>query len=176
MDWPAWIGATAAVATLAYLTWAIGHAKRALADGRKTRHGQLILDIGTAWSSPEIGESRELLAQRSGPGMVALVDSLFGPNPLHAPAQRATALDEYTRLARLPYLIELIGVLALEDAITSRVVYTLWAGGILGAWEGWEEAVRQLRIHQKEYEAYVNFEWIANQMKAIHRERREPPD
>ena len=77
--------------------------------------------------------------------MVALVDSLFGPNPLHAPAQRATALDEYTRLARLPYLIELIGGLALEDAITPRVVYTLWAGGIPGAWEGWEEAVRQLR-------------------------------
>ena len=130
-----------------------------------------MLDIGTTWSSREIARSKELLGTHSTPGITALVDSLWGPTPIRDPKARQAALEEYFELARWPNLIQLIGGLAVEDAITPRAIYSLWGGGILSAWDGWEQPIRQLRNYQNEYEAYVNFEWIANQMKAIHRER-----
>jgi 4-amino-4-deoxy-L-arabinose transferase-like glycosyltransferase len=192
IDWPGWVGALTALATLVIVALSVRYARNALEDARKTRHGQLILDIGTTWSSAEIGESRELLAKWSDPGIAALVDELWGPTVAiddprrfdwraqraraRAHRRRNDALNEYFRLVRLPNLIELIGGLAVEGAITPRAVYTMWGGGILGAWDGWEEAVRQLRIHQNEAEAYANFEWIATQLRAIHAQRTPGAD
>jgi hypothetical protein len=163
INWPAWIGAVASVLTLIYLMWAVRNAKGALADARSTRHGQLILAINKQWASSDVQESRELYRTIGEAGIVGLVTSLFDTVKTPDPGDIA----QYLKLTIWANLVETIGVLESEGAITSDAVYKMWGAGILDAWAAWDEAIVPLRQYNRGRETYVHFERLARSIAKI---------
>jgi hypothetical protein len=165
-DWPAWItlGVVLVTAVLALL---------ALVDARRTRHGQLVVEILRDWSTREAEEAHALHGELTEDKLVALTDRLFKP-PRTRPSTEELEKDltTWNQLVRLANLVEALGVLASEKAIASKTVYKMWGGPILEAWPKWDEAVKRLRRYVEEPDQFQYFEEIAVKMRRISRKRK----
>jgi hypothetical protein len=182
IEWPAWISAGAAVATLVIVAVTAGFALAGLRDARRTRHAQLVIELSSRWDDPEIIRSASLAAEYTPAGIVALLERLYSPRPKQRGwrhrRKRERALAVYFNVFLYANLLESIGTLLEEEAISAKVIYRLWGAEIIGAWEDtFEEPVRFLRTKQQDQGIYRSFEELAGAMAPLHaaRPRAETP-
>lgn len=81
-----------------------------------------------------------------------------------APLKRED-VDLYSKLELWPGLIDTIGVLYDEGAISADVVYKMWGPEFISAWEAWATAVEKLRDLDRTPVAFRYFEQIAALMR-----------
>jgi hypothetical protein len=165
-DWAAWItaGATVFIAIgTAVLAGGVLVALWGLGDARKTRYGQLITDLSSRWDSPNMIESIMGYSAHGPDGVVNLIERLYPPPG--GPAITRQDLSLYYILGRWPSLIEAIGVLHAQGAISSEVVYAMWGPGIVSAWSLWEEPVKRLRELEGYPGSFFYFEKLAGLMR-----------
>jgi hypothetical protein len=170
IDWPAWVAAGATVLTLVVLAATARYAYRSaraglgsLEDARRSRHAQLILALDQQWGSPSIIASMKLYGKYTDRGLGDLVERMFGPNQ-RQPTDKE--LSDYESLAAAANLVETIGVLCEEGAITHEVIYKVWGGSIVYVWRAWQDAVANLRRYLDEADAFVHFERTGRAMEA----------
>jgi hypothetical protein len=172
VDWPAWVSAGATVATCLVIGLTAFFAWRALRDARLTRHGLLITEIMRDWTQPTVIEANHLHSSYGGTKIAELVKIMFAPG--EEPEQKD--IDDWAQLALVANLIETLGVLASEKAVTAEVVYKMWGGAILTAWPKWEEAIGLLRKYDNEPDTFIYFEAIATDIRRIRDEHRLAAD
>lgn len=114
---------------------------RALDDVKKTRHAQLMLSMREQWTQPTMVDAMELYGKYDNAAIQDLVRSLFLEEETGTDAE----LDTYHKLVSWPNLIEVVGVLWSEGAISTEAVYKMWGGSILRIWQAWEPTLPQLR-------------------------------
>jgi hypothetical protein len=171
LDWPAWITAAAAVAGLAvavvtagFLYLSTRSALDGVAEGRRTRYGQLITDLQQQWSDPATVRSIALQASYQPEKLADLAAALFGSGS-GAPEQAQR--DDWSTLVLLANLVESMGVLVDEEVISNELVYKMWGGGVMQAWRTWEPAVLTLRALDGEPDTFEYFQELAEAMLAI---------
>lgn len=137
-DTPVWVlaGATIAVAIGAFA------ALISIIDARKTRNGQLLVELSSRWDDPTVLESASLSRVFGPVRKTKLVEELWSPGVTeHEPKQ----MDDWLKLSVFPNLIEAFGVLWSEGIVSERVFYKNWGGLIALAWDEWKEPVYRLR-------------------------------
>jgi hypothetical protein len=183
IDWAAWIaaggaivGAGAAVVAAVVIVKTARYARESLDDAKKTRHAQLVTDLSRRWDDPEIIESSSLGAQHASAGILEVINRLYSPPPKRAGwryrRSRQKDLDLYFRLFLWPNLLESIGCLLAEGAISETVVSRLWGAEIVGGWETFEAPVNRLRELQRDLGIYDYFENLAERMVPLYEARR----
>lgn len=155
-DWPAWITAI----STAVLAIGVGAALYSLWEARRTRDGQLVTDLARRWEAPEMMEAIVEFADHGPTGISQLLDRLYPADPL-APLASTGDRELAYKLFRWPTLIDTIGVLASEKAISSEVVYKMWGPQIVYAWAVWAEPVQRLRDLEGLSITYRYFEELA---------------
>lgn len=169
IDWPAWISAVAAAATLVIVVATAIFAVVGLLDARRTRHAQLVLSLNDQWKSPAILASREMYWTYSSPtAIVKLVEKVHGPDEPRATEQEQ---EDYEALSATPNLIELIAVLRSDKAITTDLVYRMWGGDILSIWFYWENAVPTLQRLTREPDLLRGFVVLCSDIQKMFTER-----
>lgn len=141
----------------------------AVRDAKRTRHGQLIVSLNEQWRSQPILDSLDLYGTYTNEDIAALAALLFDPDERPAkPEEVAT----YGKLAAAANLIETIGVLCEEQAITYEVVYKLWGGQIVQTWKPWEDVFQNVRGMLGEDDFLIYFDRLGREMVA---RMPEPP-
>jgi len=161
----AWITAGATVGgTLILLATAI-LALRSLADAKRTRHGQLVVELSRRWEAPELRATLQEYGRIQNAGITQLIDKLFGGQQTASKQD----LDDFNTLAAYPNLIDTIGVLESEGVIDSRLIRKLWGPLIVSQWRGWEQAVDHVRKYdnQDAEATYRYFESLAKEMMRL---------
>jgi hypothetical protein len=144
--------------TAIYIYRSAQNALLALEDARKTRHAELVTDLSRRWDEPLIAESRKLFGKKTAEELVEVVNEFYvtGDND-----------DEYYKLTAWPNLIETIGVLESDGAISPEVIHQMWGGGIIVAWAGWCDAIQALRERAERPTTYLNFGRLAEMMEGM---------
>lgn len=117
-------------------------------------------DLARRWSEPAALESRILFSEYGLKRLAELVERIYRDSP----ASRDD-LDAFWTLSAFPLLIEQIGVLHAERAISSRVVYRMWGPQIAAAWQAWREPVTRMRELEGRTGMYASFEGLAREMQ-----------
>jgi hypothetical protein len=168
LEWATWVLAGATLLAALILGISAFLARDALGDARRTRHGQLIVDIDRRWAEPAMVESLRLHGTHGNKGITKLVEELFGGTTTPSKDD----LDEFFKLKRIPDLIEMIGVLQSEEVLSARIIHKLWGPTIVSIWTAWRDAVTELRKHDEQdaEESYLYFKNVAAEMLRIDKE------
>lgn len=147
-DWATIMTAVTTLATLVALVVTAVLAWRALADGRRTRHGQLLIDLLSLWADPRVSHST-LMAIGLGPEGVSsrtkeLIVAMRASESMEPLKSRADA-EEFATLWHTPNLIESMGVLESEGAISAVAINKMWGPQIVQTWNTWERPIHALR-------------------------------
>ena len=160
-DWAAWATAiaTAVTATILFATAMV--AGFALRDAKRTRHGQLITDIWARYDEPEILASRREYPLHGPQGISDLIERLWSDDPTN------DDIVLYDQLSRWPALIEMLGVLYDEKALTLDVIAKAWGIHIIDAWRVWEKPTKKLRTLAKTEVVFVYFELLSRDLAGL---------
>lgn len=164
LEWATWVLAGGSLLAAAILGATALLARGALEDAKRTRHGQLVIELSGRWNSELIVKPLRLMGEVTDDEIVALVDKLYGPS---GDASDEADLETFTTLAAVPELIEMIGVLASEGVISIAVINKMWRSRIVNTWEAWRPAAAKLRAHTMHPHNYEYFEWLAGQLKKL---------
>jgi hypothetical protein len=129
-------------------------------DARRTRHATLMADLARRWSEPAAVESRLLFGEYGSENLAELIERVYANN-----LTTSDDLNAFWKLSAFPMLIEQIGVLHAERAISSRVVYRMWGSSIAADWDSWRDHVRRLRELERRSGVYTFFERLAGEMR-----------
>jgi hypothetical protein len=143
-------------------------ARGALADAKRTRHGQVVVELARQWSEAPMLESRLRFAEISNAELLALVQKMFG-GPV---ATTTPEIERYLELARLPDLIETIAALESEGVVSTRLIHKLWGSVIVNQWLGWRDAIFEIRKHDEQDAegSYLYFQRLAAAMRRLDSE------
>jgi hypothetical protein len=173
---PNWTDVTIAVAT-AIAALIVGatawFARNQLKDAQRTRHSQLVLALDNQWKA--IAPSLNLYWKYPRDELAELVERLHGSAQRDVSAQE---LADYEKLKEAVNLVETIGVLRADKALTTEVIYRTWGGTIYALWLSWETALPKLRKHLGEPDTLRGFEAVALDIAGQMAERapgRRPP-
>jgi hypothetical protein len=166
--WAAWVAAMAAVITMIIVGIAAWFALQGLDDARKTRHAQLILSLNQQWASQGLADAFELFWKYSSSGTVTeLIDNVHGPEePTGTEEEKRQFQQDYQTLSAAPNLVETIGVLREDGALTTDVIYRMWAGEIASIYSYWEDALPKLRSHLDEPDLLSHFRALSLDIRA----------
>jgi hypothetical protein len=143
IHWAEWVtaGATVTLAAFGLFAW------MAFKDARRTRHGQLGLELAKRWDGAEAVESFKLQTRFKSEGITALIELLFDPpeGKVWELEELNAELDRYYALAHWPNLLETVGVLWASKVVSIEFVYRMWGPGITSTWEVWEAPINRLR-------------------------------
>ncbi|MDQ3821680.1 MAG: DUF4760 domain-containing protein [Actinomycetota bacterium] len=167
--WPQWIESLATAGTFLVVVATGVVAYRALNDARETRHGQLITELMRDWTEPAAVAAHALHGRVTEKRIEELVTKAYGPSGGEATADE---LHELETLMRIANLIEALGVLVSEKAITTELVYKMWGGAVLTAWPKWDNPIRLLREYDNEPDTFEHFEKLAEAVQRISDERK----
>lgn len=144
--------------TAVYIYRSAQNALLTLEDARKTRHAELVTDLSRRWDEPLIEDSRKLFGRVTSEELVEIVNEFYdtGEND-----------HVYYKLIAWPNLIETIGVLESDGAISPEVIHQMWGGGIIVAWAGWCDAIQTLRDRAERPTTYLNFGRLAEMMEGM---------
>jgi len=161
-------GATAVLALAAIAALAV--ALNTLGDATRTRHAALVTDISRRWGEPEATESRLLFSQYSDSALLALIDRIYDPARPQFPSalqrtQRAADLVAFGKLLVQPTLIESLGLLEKEGAISRGVIYELWGPPIVSTWMAWRTPIRAMRDAENREGVFACFYNLASEMR-----------
>lgn len=151
-----------AIAT-AVLAVGVFFALLGLWDARKTRDGQLVIDLARRWNEQDTVESKVAFSVEGPTKIIALMQRAYEPEG-DQPASEVD-LAQFWVLTRWPNLIETIGVLHKHGTLSTRVVYRMWGAGILYAWTVWEEPVKELRRLDRSPDTFQYFEQVGAAMR-----------
>ena len=101
--------------------------------------------------------------------LAELVERIYGADP-----PSGDDVETFWQLAAFPMLLEQIGVLHAERAISTRVVYRMWGAGIAAAWESWKDTIVRIRTLERRKGVYEAFEELAGTMRAEIEKREKP--
>lgn len=161
---PDWAAKMAALATLVLAIAAV-IALASLGDARRARHAQIILDLSRRWDEPIATESRELEGDYDVAGILSLIESVYKPPAGATVAAQKAGVAVFFKLQASLNLMETIGVLYAEDAISGRVIFRLWGASIVQTWDRWDQPIRRMRDLEKRLGIYRYFELLARDMK-----------
>jgi hypothetical protein len=181
--WLGWVGhadtetsiwtmvlALAGVASLVVVVRTARTAVSALADAKKTRHGQLVTDLSRRWDESLLVESQDFYSEIGPRGIIELADRVNVPrsvknafSPEQADGYRKDVAD-FNKLLLFPSLLDTIGVLVDEDVIDAEVVYKLWGPVIALTWRTWSSPVDELRTAWGRPSAYRYFQSVGEAM------------
>lgn len=174
-DWLAWASLILTAVTVVVLSVSAGFILNGIKDSRRTRHGQLVVDLTRRWDEPLVVESLQMLGAYENEELVALVKRLYddeGSEPTE------DDLKAYSTLAAAPNLIDMIGVLESERVITAELVYKMWGPLIADTWLGWRDAVTELQktdYLQPANPSYAYFKRIAETMAKVETAKSGKP-
>lgn len=155
------------------LALGVGLALLSFRDARKTRDGELVLELSRRWNEPETAESRLAYSKKTPTELANLADTLYpadGPPATPPPPEDVKA---FQILVRWPVLIEAIGVLSDHGSISPDAVFKMWGYSIASAWETWQPAVRILRERATYPGTFQYFQAIAEDMQSEARKRKK---
>ncbi|MFY9579560.1 MAG: hypothetical protein WAQ33_09570 [Gaiellaceae bacterium] len=109
-------------------------------------------------------EARILAREYGSPGTLKPVEALWGP--LVTKPNPADVEDWY-KISVFPNLMETLGVYVSDGLISEELVYKLWGGAIVSAWQQWANPIYRLRILSKTQEVWVYFEYLNARMAAL---------
>lgn len=135
-----------------------------LADARRTRHAQIVTDLSTRWDEPMIKDSRTRNAAMSADEIFNLAVRAYLPM---GSAGRDQARTEFFELWPWLNVIETIGALNREGAISDKTVFRMWGMSVAEAWDKWEEPVALMRVEARRRGIYRNFEELATKMRKL---------
>jgi hypothetical protein len=160
-DWPAWItaGGTAIVAAFALVALA------SLRDARRTRHAAIVTDLSRRWDEPDATEARRRSGDYEPRALVELVERIYKPPPTATDKEKLEDVEELFRLGRWLNLLETVGVLYTERALSRKVIFKLWGGQIASHWERWREAI--LLMRRLERRPGIYFQQVAERMRPM---------
>lgn len=152
------------------LALGVGLALVSLWDSRRTRDGELVLELSRRWNEPETVASRRAFSEKKPAEVVALVNKLYPATATGETASPAAASSEddlktFQLLQRWPSLIETIGVLHDHGAISTDAIFKMWGYSIAFAWENWQDTVKILRERAAFPGTFEYFEKIAKLMQ-----------
>jgi hypothetical protein len=157
-----WLTAGGTLASVLIVLVAAVAAWRSLEDARRTRHAELVLKLNDQWSG--LSDSFKLYWKYPRDPLAALVDRLYGPNQ---PRATSSEQDDFEGLRASVNLIETIGVLRADGALTTRLIYRMWGGSILAVWLSWEAALPKLRSYTKEPDMLRGFEALSRDIQEM---------
>jgi hypothetical protein len=105
----------------------------------------------------------ELYGRITNQELVDLVGRMFDPKEPRATPEE---LSKWKSLAATANLIETMGVLCGQGAITEEVIYQVWGGPIATVWRAWTDAMPKLRHHLDEADVFANFQRLGKAMEA----------
>jgi hypothetical protein len=129
-------------------------------DARRTRHATLMADLARRWSEPSELESRILFGEYGRENLSELIERIYGER-----RPSSEDFDAFWKLSAFPMLIEQIGVLRAERAISARVVYRMWGAQIVAAWVVWRDPIARMRELEGRTGLYAAFENLAREMQ-----------
>ncbi len=172
VDWASATTAIATVATALILLVTAILALRSLADARRTRDGQLVVDLARRWDEPLIVQSLEMLGNHSSDALAELVRKVYESHQAATDAE----LEEFQVLCAAPVLIDMIGVLESEGVISAGIIYKMWGPLIVTAWSAWCDAVKVMQglddNPQPTNPPFVYFERLIPRLNDIEEEER----
>jgi hypothetical protein len=135
-------------------------------DARKTRDGELVIELSQRWNEPETIESKQAYSIERADEIADLIDRLYPPVGVENRIQ-ATPEDVslFQKLVRWPALIETIGVLRDHGAISSEAIHKMWGYSIASAWETWKDPVTVLRDRASYPGTFRYFQDVAEIMR-----------
>jgi len=156
-----------------------------LKDAKRTRHGASIPELSRRWDSPRIQESMRRLLNSYGASRVVTPYETLWARDQPSEDELKCYLDDYYCIGRWPNLMETIGVLHRDKALSPEVVYMMWGAQINVAWEIWEDAVQSIREITGAPTSSLYFEDLAKAMReqakreakrtaSVHRSQRDP--
>jgi hypothetical protein len=158
-DWAAITTAVATAVTAIILGLTALFIGRQLADARRTRHAQLLIDLSRRWDEPLIADSELASARFSPAEKVDLAKRAYAA----APSQ--TDVENWGLLLVIPNLCETLGVLEAEGAISLPTISRMWGTAIQGIWRHWEQPIDQVRETTKAPRAYVELQRLAGELE-----------
>ncbi len=171
-DWAAWVAAIASALTFGFVAVTAWLAWRGLRDARRTRHGQLIVEVSGLWDDQRVISSSRHFRSWGSDKTTQLVETLWAPGretryDLESDeglADYETDLEDWYDLSIYPNLIDAIGVLSAEEALTVAVVDRMWGSNIIDAWARWKQPVVRLRELVDDTEVWWAFEDVAERL------------
>jgi hypothetical protein len=144
----------------------------AVRDAKRTRHGQVLIDLYRQMAAPEMVASFTEYVAYTPDELAALASKFFDPHrapPSNAEEAEADslAIDALNQLTISADFIELVGVLEFEGAITSSAIYNAWGGQFMHAWMTWELAVPRFRYLRQQEDIWQHFERISKELLKI---------
>jgi hypothetical protein len=135
-------------------------------DARKTRDGELVIELSHRWNEPATVESRQAYSNERASELADMIDRLY-PEVGVANQIQATPEDVelFQTLVRWPSLMETIGVLRDHGAISTEAIFKMWGYSIASAWETWKDAVSVLRDRASYPGTFRYFEDVAEAMR-----------
>lgn len=167
---PNWAEILAAVSTFGAMLIVGGtawYARGQLNDARRTRDGQLLIELSRRWEEPLVIEAQKLFARYTGKGIIKLIDDVYDPSG--AKEKEAAA---FTALEAIPNLWETLGVLNAEKAISLSVIDRMWGEAIKKSWTNWQKPIEHLRAVTKTPTTYGNFERLAGDLREYEPKKR----
>jgi hypothetical protein len=162
-----WIGGHTALALTAVGTLVLAGAAIVallnLRDARRTRHAGIVTDLSRRWDEPLAMDSRRLNASYDTDGLRDLIALYYAQRGTPKRAQQKD-VEAFFDLQGWINLIETIGVLRSERAVSARVIFKLWGATIATTWEKWELPIKDMRRLEEHPGVYKNFERLAKSM------------
>jgi hypothetical protein len=166
VDGTDWVAVATAVATAA-LALAGWIALISLKDARRTRHAAIIADLSRRWDEPRATAARRRTGDYEPAALRDLVLRIYRPDPSSTEAERLADVEELFRLGRWLNVLETVGVLYTEKALSDKVIFKLWAGQLVSAWAKWEPTILTMRDLERRPGIYENFEKLENRMRQL---------
>ncbi len=141
----------------------------ALWEGRRTRHGQLIVVLNARWDDQAVIDSAAHFRLWGSDNTTDLVEALWSDDVTERDEQD---LKDWYDLSIYPNVIEAIGLIQAEGAISIELVDKLWGKNIIDAWEGWRKPIIRLREVTDTKEVWIGFQEVAERLE-VYRARKK---
>lgn len=157
--------ATVVLASVGFLTLII--VGSALEDGQKTRHGELVTDLSRRWDETQIVQSQQVFLRYSDRQLRDLFGKAYARGSVQNPPPALTNKEASDLLAlqAVPNLIDTIGVLYIDGALSLKVIDLMWGVEIRRLWLDWRRAIRVSRRLANSGAIYRNFQVLAERLE-----------
>ena len=137
----------------------------AVKETRRDRHIQIVMDYGSRWDGERMFEARE---QRRPLGRARLLDAVG--KWLADPTKRSAV----PILLRIPNYFEDLAIMVEEGHLDLEFVAKGFSALALWEWDYWKEAISLMRVELEDEQAYVEFEKLVNDLRALEAEPGSP--
>ena len=148
-------------------------------DAQRTRHAQILLDMSRRWDEQACANSLMMTGRHGANGVLKVIQTIFDrsdtPDAGQLEELRKSVADMET-LSIWANLVETIGVLCSQKALSEEAVFKQWAASIVWGWKIWEPATLYARDKEGREGFHANFQKLAEAMdKRLKAEAHKAP-